>query len=221
MRRPRLLDTFCKAGGCSVGYQRAGFDVTGVDIEPQPRYPYDFFQADALEYIYAHGNEYDVIHASPPCQAYSMSQNMHASGKNHPDLVGTVRNVLLASGRPWVIENVNGSPLGHSVMLCGLSFGLRVIRHRWFESSVLLFAPEHSPHPKHLRTGTFANRRRGVGTGYSTGAQGLVCVAGNNFNREAGMEAMGIDWPMSRKEVANAIPPLYTKYIGHQLMRII
>lgn len=217
-KRPRLLDAFCKAGGAAVGYHRAGFDVTGIDIEPQPRFPFAFVQADALDYIAAHGREYDAIAASPPCQRYSVAASIHNSAGNHPDLVDATRTLLIASGRPWVMENVPGSPLGCGIVLCGLMFGLRVIRHRVFESSIVLFAPSHVRHPARLATGTVTAKRGGRGNGYSTGEQGLVCVAGNNFVRAAGAAAMGIDWPMSRRELANAVPPAYTTFIGKQLL---
>ena len=96
MTRPRLLDLFCGAGGAAVGYHRAGFDVVGVDIKPQPRYPFEFVQADALEYVAEHGHEFDAIHASPPCQLYTVANNIH--GKNHPDLLPSTRERLIASG---------------------------------------------------------------------------------------------------------------------------
>lgn len=109
MTRPRLLDLFCGAGGCSAGYDRAGFDVTGVDVVPQPRYPFAFHQGDALEYVAAHGHEYDAIHASPPCQSYTPLRAL-SPDKEYPDLVAVTRAALEATGRPWVIENVPGAP---------------------------------------------------------------------------------------------------------------
>lgn len=110
--KPRLLDLYSCAGGCARGYADAGFDVTGVDINSQPRYPYPHIVADALEYVAAHGHEYDAIHASPPCQLYSKSTVMfRAAGKEYPDLIGPTRDALIAVGRPWVIENVPGSPV--------------------------------------------------------------------------------------------------------------
>ena len=131
----KLLDLFCGAGGAAMGYHRAGFDdITGVDIKPMPRYPFKFIQGDALEYLAAHGAEYDVIHASPPCQAYSIMQHANHMRKDHPDLVDSVRDALKQTGKPWIIENVPGAPLIDPILLCGLSFGLRVIRHRLFES---------------------------------------------------------------------------------------
>jgi len=214
----RLLDLFCCAGGCSWGYHLAGFtDITGVDINPQPRYPFRFVQADALAYLADHGHEYDAIHASPPCQRYSPTRMIHDSGDNHPDLLAATRDALIACGRPYVIENVIQAPMRFPVVLCGIMFGLRVIRHRAFESSVLLLAPDHSPHPKGQRTGS---RPKGGHNGYSCGKFGLVCVAGNNFNPAAARRAMRIDW-MNRKELSQAIPPAYTEYLGRQLLRAI
>lgn len=219
MNHYRILDLFCGAGGCAVGYHRAGFaEIVGVDIAPQPRYPFTFVQGDALEYLAEHGAEFDAIHASPPCQRYTVGRTIHDSGDRHPDLVDPTRALLNAAGRPWVMENVPGAPLENPVTLCGLMFGLRVIRHRLFESSVFLMAPPCPGHPKHLSTGTMTAKRGGTGNGYSTGAGGLVCVAGNNFVREAGAKAMGIDWPMTRRELANAIPPAYTEFVGRQLI---
>jgi DNA (cytosine-5)-methyltransferase 1 len=220
--RPRLLDLFCGAGGCAVGYHRAGFDVVGVDIHPQPNYPFTFVQADALSWLGAQilayqydgcGFHYHAIHASPPCQSYSVSRHIHNSGTNHPDLLARTRELLQWAGVPWVIENVGGAPLRMPAMLCGLMFGLQVLRHRYFESSHLLLAPSHPQHPKGNLTNSMA--------GYSTGAQGYVCVAGHNFNRIAGARAMGVEWMRTRREVAQAIPPAYTEFIGRQLMQVV
>lgn len=222
MARPRLLDLFCGAGGAACGYHRAGFDVVGVDVRPQPRFPFAFVRADALEYLATHGREFDAIAASPPCQRYTVAASIHDSAADHPDLIAATRAALADCAKPWVMENVPNSPLARgSATLCGLMFGLRVLRHRVFESSVLLMMPQHPRHPKHQRTGTQTAKRGGEGNGYSTGAGGLVCVAGNNFNRAAGAGAMGVDWPMTRGELANAIPPAYCEFIGRQLMRVV
>jgi len=209
----RLLDLFCGAGGCSVGYHRAGFEVVGVDIKPQPHYPFEFFQKDWYEALLTLGPLFDVIHASPPCQHYTVARHIHDSGQAHPDLVGSVRTALThwagAHGKPWIIENVPGSPLHHPVMLCGLMFGLKVLRHRHFESNLCLLSP---PHPKHPN-GNLTNSNQE----YSGKGTRFVCVAGNNFVRKAGAEAMGIDWMPKRQELAQAIPPAFTEYIGRQL----
>jgi DNA (cytosine-5)-methyltransferase 1 len=143
----RLLDLFCGAGGAAMGYHRAGFDeIVGVDIEPQPRYPFAFFQGDALEYCAAHGSEFDAIHASPPCQAYTrMARGLLESqgrGREYPDLIHATRSALHLAGVVSVIENVPGAPLLGPVMLCGSSFGLLVQRHRLFESTVPMLVPQ-------------------------------------------------------------------------------
>ena len=206
--RPRLLDLFCGAGGAAMGYYRAGFDVVGVDIKPQSRYPFEFHQGDALEYCAAHGAEFDVIHASPPCQAYTMAQNAAKNAHNHPDLVAVTRITLQATGKPWIIENVVGAPLVDPFMLCGLSFGLQVKRHRLFETSFFVLAP----HCQCKDADYFVifghevrNRRHGQ-------------AAGRKNNIAAGRKAMGIDW-MTRAELSQAIPPAYTECIGTQLLQ--
>lgn len=221
MGRPRLLDLFCGAGGAAMGYARAGFDVVGVDNRPQPRYPFAFVRGDALKPPFDL-REFDVVHASPPCQAYSDTRHMPNVRAGHPDLVAVTRAMLWAGGRPWVIENVKGAPLARgAVMLCGLSFGLKVLRHRWFESNVLLLVPPHRSH---------AGKRIGEG--------GMVCVAGHggqssrwgkkgsprtnlipadHRSKAAWSRGIGIDW-MSRDEMAQAVPPAYTEHLGRQLL---
>lgn len=146
--RPRLLDLFCCAGGAGMGYYRAGFDVVGVDIAPQPHYPFAFHQADALDFLAEHGHEFDAIHASPPCQLYSTTKYAHEDNGTHPDLLAPTRQALIECGIPYVIENVEGAPLIDPLTLCGSEFGLRapdvdglplaLRRHRLFESSVWL-----------------------------------------------------------------------------------
>lgn len=143
---PRLLDLFCGAGGCSVGYHRAGFtEIVGVDNRPMPRYPFAFVQGDALEYLAEHGSKFHAIHASPPCQAYC-SLRFLPNAKSHPDLVDPTRAALVATGKLWVIENVIGAPLRNPTMLCGTMFGLgtgssELRRHRLFETNWLLKVP--------------------------------------------------------------------------------
>jgi DNA (cytosine-5)-methyltransferase 1 len=217
--KPRLLDLFCGAGGCTAGYQRAGFWVRGVDIKRQPRYcGEEFIQADALEYLAGliesgEIEEFDAIHASPPCQRYTKAARIHQSAMRHPDLVEPTREMLERSGRPYVMENVMGAPLNISVMLCGLMFGLRVLRHRLFESSLLLLAPFHPKHPD----GALVHARGS----YDRGQGRFVCVVGHNFCPKAGSAAMGgLDW-MLRDEMAEAIPPAYTEFIGRQLIEAI
>jgi len=214
-RRPLLLDLFCCAGGAGMGYHRAGFDVVGVDLERQRNYPFDFVQGDAMSPPFDL-RTFDVIHASPPCQRYSVSTAVHGrEGRDkHPDFVGPVREVLRASGRLWVIENVPGAPLEPpAIMLCGTMFGLRVLRHRWFESNVLLLAPAHSRHPR----GMLTNSHRC----YDRGESPFVCLAGHNFERREGERAIGINWMGSRRELTQSIPPAYTEFIGRQLINIL
>lgn len=197
-----------------MGYHRAGFEVVGVDIAPQPRYPFEFHQADALEYCALHGQEFDVIHASPPCQRYTVGRKIHNSGDRHPDLVAPTRDLLRSTWKTYVIENVPGAPLISSMTLCGTMFDLRVFRHRLFESSCFLRAPAHAKH----------NGSTGASDGYSTlacGRNGYICVAGHNFIRAEGAEAMGIEWMATRYELAQAIPPAYTEYIGRQLLEAV
>lgn len=205
----KLLDLFCGAGGAGEGYRRAGFDVTGVDMRPMPNNPHTFIQADAIDYVREHGHEYDAIHASPPCQAYSVTRNI-GHEVEYPDLVEPTREALQATGKPYVIENVVGAPLQTGIILCGAMFGLKVYRHRLFESSVLLFQP---PHPRHTETIGKAGR--------GPNPNGWMSVSGNIVNPAAGRAAMGVDWWMTRNELSQAIPPAYTEYIGRQLIQYI
>lgn len=213
--RPKLLDLFCKAGGAAVGYHRAGFDVVGVDIEPQPHYPYKFIQADALTCDLA---GYDFYHASPVCKKFSRVQALglarNGGYREHPDQIAPIRDRLRATGKPFVIENVVGAPLIDPVMLCGSMFGLKVYRHRLFESNVPLRQPDHHAHD---------DKTPSAGGGVSP--KGFISVCGTGWVR--GMTApeilaywsmaMGIDW-MNRAELAQAIPPAFTEWIGRQLL---
>ncbi len=203
--KPRLLDLFCGAGGCSVGYARAGFDVVGVDLNPMPRYPFEFHQGDALDFVREHGHEFDAIHASPPCQAYTPLQALHKHIER-ADLVDATREALVATGKPWAIENVTSAPLHSGIVLCGTMFDLRVFRHRRFETSILLMQPQH---PRHTKTTTQYQKK----AHYLAG--GFVTITG-----DAGVycgPAMGIDW-MNGNELSQAIPPAYAEYVGHHLL---
>jgi len=209
--KPRLLDLFCGAGGASMGYHRAGFEVVGVDIKPQPHYPFEFHQADALEFPL---EGYDAYHASPPCQAYSMNlQGLVSEGK-YPMLIDAVKDRL--QGKVWIIENVVGAPIPQSptlfgefgLMLCGTMLGLdRVWRHRLFLSPFAIPRPakdcNHSQWP--LNPYKAPSRKR---DGIEKGAMKHYGVA------------MGIEW-MSGGEISEAIPPAYTEYIGKYLMKAI
>ncbi len=191
----RLLDLFCKAGGAAMGYHRAGFEVVGVDIEPQPNYPFEFHQADALEYPL---DGFDVVHASPPCQAFTVARVIH--GKGHSDLLTPSRKRLEAWGGRWVIENVPGAPMRKDLVLCGSVFGeLRLRRHRWFEldSPVAWMTPPCS---------------------HGTETISVFGHGGHNYHGvESWKAVMGIDW-MTRDELAQAIPPAYTEFIGSRLL---
>lgn len=211
MTKQRLLDLFSGSGGAARGYQMAGFHVTGIDIKKMPRYAGDvFIQADALEYVAEHGHEFDAIHASPPCQGYSVTNNIW--GNDHPMLIEATRKALIATGKPYVIENVPGAPLINPVELDGIMFGLATIRKRLFETSFFMLCYPSSKRPPAGCTN--ANR------GYSSHKDGatFISVAGHNFNRVDGANAMGIDWPMTREEVAQSIPPAYTHFIGQRLL---
>lgn len=186
-----------------MGYHRAGFEVVGVDISPQPRYPFEFHQGDALEYPLG---GFDVIHASPPCQKYSAATRHLAN--DSPLLIEPIRCRLIARGTAYVIENVPGALLLNPITLCGLALGLNVKRHRLFESTVLLKAPPCPPgHPGNWYV-IFGHEVRSRRHGHAAGRQ-------NNLG--VGRKAMGIDW-MTRGELSEAIPPAYTEYIGHQLI---
>lgn len=222
MSRPRLLDLFSGAGGAGMGYARAGFDVTGVDIKPMPRYPFTFIQAEALEYLAEHGHEYDAIHASPPCQGYSRLRHLPwLKDRVWPLLIDPCRDLLNASGRPWIIENVEAAPMA-GLVLCGRMFGLPTYRHRRFEGSVLLLTQPHQKHDVVIGHGRMVNDRRKGSLNASSskgawGQQAIITVAGGQFRKADGERALGIDW-MTKDELAQAIPPAYTEYLGRQLL---
>jgi DNA (cytosine-5)-methyltransferase 1 len=239
MTKPLLLDLFSGAGGCAAGYAQAGFEVVGVDVHPQPRYPFAFVQADALDVLNMlladdglwHGyalDDFAAIHASPPCQEYSKSRYLrnatHATPRIREKLVTQVRTRLEATCLPWVMENVPGAPLPDALELCGSMFGLPIRRHRWFASSHYLYAPGPCQH-----TDGFYNVIGGKVRGYGTYASETLYLdsKGRSRRREGyyrssvGYDAMGIDWPMTRREMSEAIPPAYTRWIGVQLMVVV
>lgn len=225
----RLLDLFCKAGGAGMGYHRAGFDVFGVDIEPQPNYPFNFIQADALTLGFSFLASFDAIHASPPCQKYSaMTKRWVGRSDDHPDLILATRQLLIASGRPYIIENVPGAPLIDPIMLCGTMFGLetengnQLRRHRLFETSFEIGMTPPCAHNTASAIGVHGggqhpNRRRTIGVYGSTGGSSKRDGI-DFFGIEARRQVMGIDW-MTGKELNQAIPPAYTEWIGKQLMQ--
>lgn len=214
--KKRLLDLFCGAGGAARGYQLAGFEVVGVDIKPQPRYVGDdFIRADAIWYLGSTlGYSFDVIHASPPCQAYSDLQKQNK--RNYPDLIAATRDLLRAAGKPYVIENVDGAPLIDPIVLCGTMFtGLRVLRHRKFEGQNLI-APAHiGRHPL-----VYTTDKRKAHYGKLDEVTAFVSVnGGGNCSVAAARDAMGIDW-MTKDELNEAVPPAYTHWIGAQMLRL-
>lgn len=231
--RPQLLDLYCCAGGAATGYFNAGFEVFGVDVEEQPRYPFWFHRGNALDVLRRLDNSQRVVfkkttaglvesvslcaadfavrHASPPCQAYSPLNALPSTrdASEHPDLVAPTRDLLNASSTPWVIENVMSAPLMGGIRLCGGMFGLRTYRHRRFEFSgdLALTEPPHPPHV--IRTATKRRRERW--------AEGWHISVTGDIGTYLGPEAMGIDW-MNGHELCEAIPPAYTEFIGIQLL---
>lgn len=213
MSRPRALDLFCCAGGVSMGLHRSGFDVTGVDIKKQPRYPFKFIQADALDPPLKL-SDFDFIWASPPCQAHVSLRWMH-NAKEHADLIPETRSLLASSGLPYVIENVPGaSSLNTSIVLCGSMFGLgaegaALRRHRHFETNFPVLAPSCS----HQKGG------RVIGVYGGHGRDRRRTVNGQDFSVAARRIAMGIDW-MTGTELSQAIPPAYSEYIGRAALAV-
>jgi DNA (cytosine-5)-methyltransferase 1 len=206
----RLLDLYSKAGGAAMGYHRAGFEVVGVDIKNQKRFPFEFIQADALEVLQdkAFLNSFDVIHASPPCQTHSSTKHLrNAQGKTTTkiDLIPQTRAALIESGKPYVIENVPGAPLINPIQMCGSAFGLAVRRHRLFESNFELIGSicDHKKQGKPV--GIYGSMRDEIPNGGHTAK-----------TIQQAREAMGIDW-MIWGELVEAIPPAYTEFIGKQL----
>lgn len=212
--RPLLLDLFCCQGGASMGYHQAGFDVIGVDIEPQPRYPFTFHLADALAFVQVHKSwirdNVTAVAASPPCQAYSRAWKIQQ--REHPDLIGKTRDVLLDLGLPYVIENVEEArdELRDPVMLCGAMdpFQMRTYRHRLFETgNGFIFAPPE--HPAHTAPITKMGRPRKPGE--------MAHYVGNFSGVAEAREDMGMPWA-TRDGLREAIPPAYARYIGDAMM---
>ena len=229
--KPRLLDIFCGAGGATKGYQRAGFYVIGVDINPQPRYCGDeFYQIDAMRVLNGgtlgaspifHCN---AIHASPPCQGYCAMKTM-TNSREHPMLIEAVRDALNATGKPWIMENVFGAPLINPLMLCGSHFnlvssdGYHLRRHRYFETNFMVLNGQHCRHGAKT-VGVYGDKARDIALEkrhYSKPKETRGKPVGVVLRKKTAFEAMGIDW-MNMHELSESIPPAYTEFIGRQLL---
>jgi DNA (cytosine-5)-methyltransferase 1 len=237
----KLLDLFCCAGGAAMGYHRAGFDVYGVDLDPQPRYPFAFHQGDAIAVLsrlidggsvtFTRNDgelpevltlaDFDAIHASPPCQLFTSAPSNKA---NFHDLVNPVRELLHQVGVPWVIENVVGAPMVEPAVLCGTQFGMRaddvdgvplkLVRHRLFESNVHLSAPTACNHDRTVLTASVY----GAGGGWTPQHRDSDARRGGYIPATSVIQKlMGIDW-MSKHEMSESIPPVFTEHVGGQLM---
>ena len=209
----KLLDLFCGVGGASVGYAHAGFEVHGVDLKHGKRYPFTYLRANVLDVLRDDNfiQQFDVIHASPPCQTHSITQHLrNAQGKttSKVDLIPQTRAALIASGKPYIIENVVGSPLINPIQLCGSSFGLQVRRHRLFESNMKLQGSECNHKAQGRPVGVYGSLNDEIPNGGKTAKTiGEARIA------------MGIDWAIWT-ELVEAIPPAFTKYLGHQVIRL-
>lgn len=199
----RALDLFCGAGGASAGLAAAGFDVTGVDIEPQPEYPFRFIQADALVFPL---DGYDFIWASPPCQAFTAYKRRPNHVEPAPNLIETMRHRLWTLSCPWVIENVVGAPLRSPILLCGSMFGLEVRRHRCFELNRFIQVPDcnHRRRPQYPQATNRKNQRSTVEVGVW------------RIPLETQRKAMGIQW-MSRERLSQAVPPAYAEWLARRI----
>lgn len=206
---PKVLDIFCGAGGASTGYHMVGFDVEGVDIKHGKRYPFTYHRLEFHSLGVEMLKGYDFIHASPPCQTFSITKNLrNAQGKSTDkvDLLAPTRELLQASGVPYIIENVPGAPLINPVLICGSAFGLKVRRHRLFESNLLLKGTTCNHKAQGRPVGIYGSMKDEIPNGGRTA-----------HSMQEANEAMGIDW-MIWSELVEAIPPHYTKYLGKQVM---
>lgn len=200
---PLAIDAFCCAGGSGMGWRRAGFRVIGVDVAPQPRYPFEFIQGDVFEVVplLLRTHRAALLTGSPPCRDHTALT--HVAGLDGSAwMLPAFRDMCKESGLPYVIENVPGAPMRTDVVLCGGMFGLRTYRHRWFETSLPLWAPEHAEH--------VAPQAK---LGRPVADHEFIQVAGNFSGTDIARQAMGIDW-MVRDELSQAIPPVYTTYLG-------
>ena len=210
----KLLDLFCGAGGASRGYALAGFEITGIDLKHGKRYPFNYIKGDVLGYLKDLDflRSFDVIHASPPCQTHSITQHLRkAQGKTTSklDLIPETRAALIASGKPYIIENVVGSPLINPVLLCGSAFGLKVRRHRLFESNLDLTGTNCKHKEQGRPIGVYGSMRDEIPKGGKTA---------DSIGQA--LDAMGIT-NMIWSELVEAIPPTYTEFLGNQITTLI
>jgi len=206
----KLLDLFCGVGGASVGYARAGFEVHGVDLKHGKRYPYTYTRADVLDVLQDHKfiQQFDVIHASPPCQTHSITQhlrNAQSKTTSKIDLIPETRAALIAADKPYIIKNVPGSPLINPIQLCGSSFGLKVRRHRLFESNMPLEGSVCNHKLQGRPVGVYGSLNDEIPQGGKTAA---------TINEAR--DAMGMPWAIWT-ELVEAIPPAFTEYLGGQI----
>lgn len=199
-----VLDGFCGGGGAGMGYHRGGATrVIGVDTDPQPLYPFEFIQADAFKYIADNFQKYDLIHVSPVCKRYSSITKTAGTQDSHPDQIAALRELLIWTGKPYVIENVPGSPLENPLMLCGTMFGLNIERHRLFETNpVIWFPPAPCRHDKKVvKHGRRPDREKHY-----------AAVSGHFSDVAFAQQAMEIDW-LGQSGLSQAIPPAFTSWI--------
>ncbi len=202
----RALDLFCKAGGASVGLSRAGFDVIGIDIDPQPNYPFPFFRRDALTMSVEELRCFDFVWASPPCQGFTAYKRRPGHVAPRDNLIPQTREMLKASGVPFVIENVQGAPLENPTVLCGSMFGLDVRRHRLFEAHGFTIPQPKCDHASQLPRFPPATNRKNLRRTVEVGVWRIPL--------EVQFKAMGVDWTMTLEELSNALPPAFSEYIG-------
>jgi DNA (cytosine-5)-methyltransferase 1 len=205
----RALICFCCQGGEAMGYHQAGFDIEGIDISPQPRFPFAFRHGDAITFVREHGHKFDLIAGGPPCQRYSKAQRIQK--REHPDLISAFREACEATGKPYVIENVEEArgKLRNPIMLCGLMFGLKTDRHRLFESNVPISAPAHPQH---------AQGKTKMGRPFQDGE--LRQYVGNFSGVQAAREDLRVPW-MDRDGIRECIPPVYSWWLGTQIWNAI
>lgn len=206
----KLLDLYCGVGGASVGYAQAGFEVHGVDLKHGKRYPFTYTRANVLDVLQADNfiQQFDVIHASPPCQTHSITQHLRNAQGNTTskiDLIPETRAALIASGKPYIIENVPGSPLINPIQLCGSSFGLKVRRHRLFESNMVLKGSVCDHKAQGRPVGVYGSLNDQIPGGGKTAA-----------TINDARIAMEMPWAIWT-ELVEAIPPAYTRYLGLQI----